>query len=226
MNESNTDKKWYNKTWLVVLSCLVFFPIGLFALWKNEVMSKNVKIGLTALTVVFVLALMGSQNNPTNPESTPQVDSAVTESSENLTENEASTFISGLTPADVYLSFENNGFKTEKKLDAEYGSRWISTQSVDGIDFEVVTFSTNATQVVSVRATAMIDVTQKDISAALAFVKYAASLTYENANPQEASKWVTDNFNNDKAMIVIGDAKFTIFAPSKAVRSLLIEKVM
>jgi hypothetical protein len=52
-----TQNKWYNKTWLVVILCLVFFPIGLYALWKSNT-KTNWKIAWTVLIgwIVFVNA--------------------------------------------------------------------------------------------------------------------------------------------------------------------------
>lgn len=55
MNSNN----WYNKTWLVVLLLFCFFPMGLYGLWKSQVISKGWKIGATSIyCFMFVLAVM------------------------------------------------------------------------------------------------------------------------------------------------------------------------
>jgi hypothetical protein len=46
-NTTTLLKKWYDNTWLVILICIVFFPVGLYALWKNQSISKGWKIGIT-----------------------------------------------------------------------------------------------------------------------------------------------------------------------------------
>jgi hypothetical protein len=56
MDQQNTSPEvWYEKTWLVVLLCIVFFPVGLYALWKNSSISKGWKIGITVVLALFVL---------------------------------------------------------------------------------------------------------------------------------------------------------------------------
>jgi hypothetical protein len=59
------SNKWYNKTWLVVLLLFCFFPMGLYGLWKSQVISKGWKIGATSFyCLLFVLAVI----SPSNPE--------------------------------------------------------------------------------------------------------------------------------------------------------------
>ncbi|GIV29815.1 MAG: hypothetical protein KatS3mg028_1545 [Bacteroidia bacterium] len=52
---------WYEKTWLVVLLCIVFFPVGLYALWKNSSIAKGWKIGVTIFFAIVVLAQLGKE---------------------------------------------------------------------------------------------------------------------------------------------------------------------
>lgn len=133
--------------------------------------------------------------------------------------------IPGLMPVDVYLNFEERGFKTEKNLGSEY-SFWYSKDSSAGIDYNITTYTEgDVKSVVSVTATAMLNGKEKkDIIATLPFLQYISSLSYENSNPQEASKWVEDNFNNDKATTTINGVKYTIYVPTNMLRMLKIEK--
>ena len=57
--ETATKQKWYEKTWLVILLLIVFFPVGLYALWKNATISKGWKIGVTVVIALIVLAQIG-----------------------------------------------------------------------------------------------------------------------------------------------------------------------
>lgn len=138
--------------------------------------------------------------------------------------DDSSKYINGLAPVDVYLNMEKQGFKTEKQLSGEYGNSWTSTKSYAGIDYRVETYSSNINNVESVQGTAMIDVTQKEIIAAQQFFIFLSSLPYDNADPQKAGQWIKDNYNKDKATTTIGDAKFTMYAPSIALRMIRIEK--
>ena len=62
MDNSTTQSKWYDKTWLVILLCIVFFPVGLYALWKNQSISKGWKIGVTVVIALIVLAQLGKDD--------------------------------------------------------------------------------------------------------------------------------------------------------------------
>jgi len=73
MTESytRTKKNWYDKTWLVGLLCWLFFPVGLYGLWKSERIKIGWKIGVTLLIgflfVNFIIEL-GKGNDSAVPE--------------------------------------------------------------------------------------------------------------------------------------------------------------
>jgi hypothetical protein len=50
-----TAVKWYDKTWLVIVLWLIVFPVGLYGLWKSDVHSQGLKIGLTVVTVIVLI---------------------------------------------------------------------------------------------------------------------------------------------------------------------------
>ncbi|MGH2664868.1 hypothetical protein [Flavobacterium sp.] len=54
-NNKTTDS-WYEKTWLVVLLCILFFPVGLYALWKNSSIAKGFKIGVTVIIALILIS--------------------------------------------------------------------------------------------------------------------------------------------------------------------------
>jgi hypothetical protein len=52
----DTEKnKWYDKTGIVLLLVLCFFPIGLYGLWKTQVLSKQRKITIVCIWVGLIL---------------------------------------------------------------------------------------------------------------------------------------------------------------------------
>ena len=59
MENSTTQSKWYDKSWLVIILCIIFFPVGLYGLWKNQSFSKGWKIGVTLVIALIVLAQIG-----------------------------------------------------------------------------------------------------------------------------------------------------------------------
>lgn len=60
--KKNNSNSWYEKTWLVVLLCIIFFPVGLYALWKNSSISKVWKIGVTIIIALIVIANLGTDD--------------------------------------------------------------------------------------------------------------------------------------------------------------------
>ncbi len=64
---TSEEKHWYDKTWLVIVLCIIFFPVGLYALWKNSSISKGWKIGITVLISLIVIANISSNVKTTTP---------------------------------------------------------------------------------------------------------------------------------------------------------------
>jgi hypothetical protein len=58
--QKTSPEVWYEKTWLVTLLCIVFFPLGLYALWKNSSISKGWKIGVSVILALFVVLSLAS----------------------------------------------------------------------------------------------------------------------------------------------------------------------
>jgi len=59
MDELTKQSKWYDKTWLVIILCIIFFPVGIYALWKNSSISKGWKIGVTIVIALIVISQIG-----------------------------------------------------------------------------------------------------------------------------------------------------------------------
>jgi len=59
------EKKWYDHTWVVVLLLFFFMPIGLYALWKNNYLSKDWKIGGALLALLMMsFSIKNARNAP------------------------------------------------------------------------------------------------------------------------------------------------------------------
>lgn len=72
-----TKKKWYQKTGWIIALLILFFPVGLFLMWKYANWNKVVKWVVTGVFALGVLAnATGGSNTAsttTTPESTPTV---------------------------------------------------------------------------------------------------------------------------------------------------------
>ncbi|WP_026705279.1 hypothetical protein [Flavobacterium soli] len=69
-NNNSNSSAWYEKTWLVVILCILFFPVGLYALWKNSSISKGWKIGVTVIISLIVIANLGDKDKTSTPTET------------------------------------------------------------------------------------------------------------------------------------------------------------
>lgn len=77
-------RKWYQTNWGVILLLVLFFPAGLFLMWKYTNWHKYAKIGITGFFVLMLLAGSSSQDKNTNTPSssidtTQQADTKPTE---------------------------------------------------------------------------------------------------------------------------------------------------
>ena len=61
--EETAKNKWYDKKALVIILLIIFFPVGLYALWKNNKFSMISKGVITVIVAFFVVifALQGNQ---------------------------------------------------------------------------------------------------------------------------------------------------------------------
>ena len=76
--------KWYQKTWVIILLLIFFFPVGVFFLWKEKKSwKKQIKIALSVVMGVWFLGSVGtvfSDSNTENVVSNKTIESKVTES--------------------------------------------------------------------------------------------------------------------------------------------------
>lgn len=62
------DKKWYQNNFVIITLLILFFPVGLFLMWKYANWNKPVK---WVVTGVFALFLIGSVASGNSTESNP-----------------------------------------------------------------------------------------------------------------------------------------------------------
>lgn len=85
-DNTSEEKHWYDKTWLVIVLCIIFFPVGLYALWKNSSISKGWKIGITVLISLIVITNISNNDKTTTPvENNNVVETQQSDTSENTT---------------------------------------------------------------------------------------------------------------------------------------------
>jgi len=85
MEQNQTN--WYDKTWLVIILCIFFFPVGLYALWMNSSISKGWKIGVTAFFILGIISQIGTDK--TDDTTSDKSDNVVAQSTTSEPEEQA-----------------------------------------------------------------------------------------------------------------------------------------
>ncbi len=154
---------------------------------------------------------------------TPQHQNAVARVTAEGAPEPAGKILAGLSPEDVYLNFEKQGFATEKSLGSEQ-CEWISRQNDGASDMNVTTTGPAATQVSVITGNCINLKGAADSTGAKALLSCLASIRYENAEPVKAAQWVKDNIDTDNAKTTIAGVRFHIMArpAAPAVRMLRI----
>lgn len=68
-DKTMNNKKWYQKSWGIILMLILFFPVGIFLMWKYSDWNKIIKIIITAILAMFFLIGMVSED-PETPSDT------------------------------------------------------------------------------------------------------------------------------------------------------------
>lgn len=55
--------KWYDKKFIVIALLFLFFPVGLYGLWKGSIFNRNTKVGLTILFILLIVTVNFNNND-------------------------------------------------------------------------------------------------------------------------------------------------------------------
>lgn len=94
MSTSEKSKKFYEKGWFCILMLILFFPVGLFLMWRYKIFSKTAR---TIITVFIAIAFVGNvllnntadsenQESETTIQNTEKSNKVTTESQKETTE--------------------------------------------------------------------------------------------------------------------------------------------
>lgn len=139
MENQQIDKKWYDNKFITHLLLVIFFPVGLYALWKSRTIAKWWKITATVLISLIVIANFGdddkisdSSNNEGKISNNSNLEEVSGEKNVNKTESSITVSqINALAKAKVYLAtmpFSYSGliqqleFDQFSNADATYGA--------------------------------------------------------------------------------------------------------
>jgi hypothetical protein len=172
------------------------------------------KTGVKILLVLAVLSLIGIALPKEQKEVVKQSDQKIISKS-----------IPGLSPGDIHLNFEKKGFSIEKNITSD-GSTWTNKKSINGIDYQVVTYCNKGVNAVdNIRVWAMRSEPQLNkVEDMKAFLKYSVSIPYDGYDQNKVNEFIDNNYYNKNSSIVISGVKFTLSCPTEFVRQIDIEK--
>jgi len=132
--------------------------------------------------------------------------------------------IPGIMPVDVYLNFDERGFKTKKTYNPD-GNLFESKLTDDGVEYSVTAFSRVNNKVESITGLAMIMEYHNDANDLKPFIDLLTTLPIKNFDNSSAKSWLAKNYNNHQATYTDkqSQVKLTMIAPTQWVRELMFE---
>lgn len=100
MEQDNLNNKWYDNKAIVILLIILFFPVGLFAMWKSNSFSKKWKIGVSAFFVLLFIISIATDDKSDQKDRNKSV------SYEKIKEDKKSDFVKTEEPQNLN-SFQN-----------------------------------------------------------------------------------------------------------------------
>lgn len=156
------NKKWYKNPIAIIALLILFFPIGLFLMWKYANWNKAVKWVVTGVFALLVVSSATSSKN-TKTESTTQTNSP--QSQQQIATPQPKKEVKPLTTTDKLWVALDNSMKTRDGYTVEYDESsktasvtktstdfWDETSMVRGSFTTLVKFGTEAFKIDGVDA--------------------------------------------------------------------------
>lgn len=156
------DKKWYKNPIAIIALLVLFFPVGLFLMWKYANWNKAVKWVITGVFALLVISSATSSKN-TKTESTTQTNSP--QSQQQIATPQPTKETKPLTTTDKLWVALDNSMKTRDGYSVEYDDSsktasvtktsadfWDETSMVRGSFTTLVKFGTEAFKIDGVDA--------------------------------------------------------------------------
>lgn len=127
--QNQNPNTWYEKKWLVVLLCVIFFPIGLYALWKNSSIANGWKIAVTVVIALIVIA------NLSGDKETSIATKATAETKQESDDTSTEIGIGQVLKTD-YFEITANKIGIQNKIDT--GNQFSNLKAEEGSTYLVI----------------------------------------------------------------------------------------
>ena len=128
------DKKWNDRFLLVIVLCIIFFPIGIYGLWTSKTIVKSTKIAITFLVGIIIASSFLNNSNYQNTRDNNSTIPAT--SSIKYTEI-------GQVLETSFFNVKVNQFTTRKAVKTE--SSYYNLEKEDGIAYLVINLTVKNT---------------------------------------------------------------------------------
>lgn len=134
----------------------------------------------------------------------------------------SSPLLPGLSPVDLYLNLEKEGFTTQKRF-GEAQNEWTCTRADAVANYSASAFGPGGqtSKIATVQATVAVVGEVPVNDTASEFLSFIATLPISGGDPAKAKAWVASNVGTT-AECVIGGVKFQLFANAPRARALRI----
>lgn len=88
---TSRPSKWYRQGWGIILFLILFFPIGLYLMWRYSGWSLKVKGIVTGIFLLFMIIGFNSNPTPNRSQSSPVIQEANSDGEANREEEKAPT---------------------------------------------------------------------------------------------------------------------------------------
>lgn len=129
-NTSKTNKEWYRKTWGIVVAILLLPFFAIWYAWVKSNWSKNVKISVTAISVVFVIIALATS---------PDMETATQSSTNQQNQSQNTT-----TPKEQNNKEQSNPKPLKPKIYSGIGDDVITIQKPGGDGAAILKFECSA----------------------------------------------------------------------------------
>ena len=164
----------------------------------------------------IVIAILGlSTSACSNNDNSKKTENSITQT---MTSEEK--YLKGISAASLYEPLKQKGFKIDKQIGGD--AIFVDCdRSFSGFTEHVRIAGDEPSKIIEIKASYTNYSAGKTNNLATEFLGFIATLPYDNANPEQAKKWVQENISKN-SKTDIGGVTFEIIANSKNIRTLLL----
>ncbi len=132
--ETNKKKGITSRGWFIVLMLIIFFPVGLFFMWKNKVFPMAVRVIITGFFVlIFITSVIFGSNTDESANTNPDTKTEETKQIEEVKESEEDTKKEEEETTPKYDSqFKNDFVALVDEVSGEITGEWDLIAADDG----------------------------------------------------------------------------------------------